>query len=511
MFANTRLQVQWQDTASHSVVEAPTIRVNDAFTSGGAQIAGGRHPRDVEFASDLDYIRGIHTVRAGTLIDSGSFRADDSTNYLGTYTFTSLAAFNAGQPATYTRRIGNPLIEYWNTQAAAYIQDDIRVKQEPDAQPGRALRSADAPARSRQRRPAVRHQLGAVQERQDHAARELRPLLQLAQREHLRADAAGRRLPPAGARHREPRFSRRRFRRHRAADQSVSPRQRRADGADAAAQRRRRSDALAEDAAERHLQQHARLESAARSQPERAPERRSARSDVRQRHRRRVRRGAAHAADRDDAQRESGAGTRVESAAVELAPHDRAVPLLARQAENNTDGAFTVPPSGTLATEWGPTGGDRRHRVSASINSQALKNLNASLTLAGNSGTPYTITTGVDNNGDLIFNDRPAGVGRNTVRTPWQLTWSSNLSYSIAFGTPAISRIQERGGGGDRGDRNAGPTTGRYRLVFTLQAQNLTNRANYVGFSGVMTSPFFEQATAVANPRKIDFGMSFRF
>jgi hypothetical protein len=70
-----------------------------------------------------------------------------------------------------------------------------------------------------------------------------------------------------------------------------------------------------------------------------------------------------------------------------------------------------------------------------------------------------------------------------------------------------VSRAQE----GNRGDRGAVRTSGRYRLVFTLQAQNLTDRANDVGFSGVMTSPFFQQATAVANPRKIEIGMSFRF
>ena len=99
---------------------------------------------------------------------------------------------------------------------------------------------------------------------------------------------------------------------------------------------------------------------------------------------------------------------------------------------------------------------------------------------------------------------------------PWQLTWSSNFSYSIGFGAPAVGRasaiapIQEHGGG-ERGDRGAAQTAGRYRLVLSVQAQNLTNRANYVGFSGVMTSQFFQQATAVANPRKIDIGMSFRF
>jgi hypothetical protein len=40
---------------------------------------------------------------------------------------------------------------------------------------------------------------------------------------------------------------------------------------------------------------------------------------------------------------------------------------------------------------------------------------------------------------------------------------------------------------------------------------NLTNRANLTGYSGVMTSLFFMQPTAVANPRKVDFGINFFF
>jgi hypothetical protein len=176
------------------------------------------------------------------------------------------------------------------------------------------------------------------------------------------------------------------------------------------------------------------------------------------------------------------------------------------KAKNNTDGAFSVPASGTLDTEWGPTPGDRRHRISASLSTQALRNLNASLTLAANTGTPYTITTGVDNNGDSIFNDRPAGIGRNSVRTPGQSTLSANLSYSVGIGAPRLSTaLQERGG------ERAAPAAGRYRLSFILSATNLTNRPNYAGFSGVMTSPFFRTATSVTNPRRVELGASLRF
>ena len=46
----------------------------------------------------------------------------------------------------------------------------------------------------------------------------------------------------------------------------------------------------------------------------------------------------------------------------------------------------------------------------------------------------------------------------------------------------------------------------RYRVEFYVSAQNLTNHDNYVGYSGVLTSPFFGQPTNVMNPRKIEIG-----
>ena len=49
------------------------------------------------------------------------------------------------------------------------------------------------------------------------------------------------------------------------------------------------------------------------------------------------------------------------------------------------------------------------------------------------------------------------------------------------------------------------------RMVFTLSVNNLTNRPNFSGFSGIQTSPFFMTPTSVQNPRKIDIGVSLRF
>jgi hypothetical protein len=51
----------------------------------------------------------------------------------------------------------------------------------------------------------------------------------------------------------------------------------------------------------------------------------------------------------------------------------------------------------------------------------------------------------------------------------------------------------------------------RYRLSFNVSISNLTNHANFVGYSGVMTSPLFLKPTNVSGVRRINFGMSLSF
>ena len=73
-------------------------------------------------------MRGIHSVRTGIEIQYARSRTDSESNYLGTYLFESLQAFEAGRPRSYTRRIGDPLVKYSNVQGGIYIQDDIKVR-----------------------------------------------------------------------------------------------------------------------------------------------------------------------------------------------------------------------------------------------------------------------------------------------------------------------------------------------------------------------------------------------
>jgi hypothetical protein len=74
------------------------------------------------------------------------------------------------------------------------------------------------------------------------------------------------------------------------------------------------------------------------------------------------------------------------------------------------------------------------------------------------------------------------------------------------MGVRPSAQVRERDRAGDaQGGAN------RYRLSFNVTITNLTNHANYTGFSGVMTSPFFARPTAVANPRKVDISVGFGF
>src|SRR5439155_1348444 len=91
----SRLQLFWSDADTQSATEAPTIRVLDAFTSGGAQLSGGGHSRRLNLGSDL-----VHNV----------------------------PAFLANEPSKYKRRVGDANIAYQNLQGVFCVQDDRRVR-----------------------------------------------------------------------------------------------------------------------------------------------------------------------------------------------------------------------------------------------------------------------------------------------------------------------------------------------------------------------------------------------
>ena len=115
-------------------------------------------------------------------------------------------------------------------------------------------------------------------------------------------------------------------------------------------------------------------------------------------------------------------------------------------ARTNTTGAFSPLAAGDdLDAEWGPTSGDARHRVGGSINVNPLNSLSVSLNASYRTATPYNVTTGRDDNGDGVFNDRPAGTSRNSARGSDSFDLGGRVSWGWSFGPP---RSAGGGGGG---------------------------------------------------------------
>ncbi len=171
-------------------------------------------------------------------------------------------------------------------------------------------------------------------------------------------------------------------------------------------------------------------------------------------------------------------------------------------------------PTGDLVLEWGAANNDVRQRFSVNFNNQFIRNLGMGIGISMASASPYTIRTGLDDNGDFIFNDRPFGVERNTERGSGSFSMNLNLNYNWQFGPPAggppgIGVFVGPGGASPEVRTFDAPS--RYRIGIFLFANNLTNRANYTGYSGVMTSPFFRQATSVSGTRRVEAGLNFGF
>src|SRR5688500_2501986 len=128
VFSEFRFSVIDSVLSTTSSSTLPAIRVNDAFNAGGAGQMGDRSAREIELAQNFDFSIGRrHSLRAGLLFETGWWDSNQRSNAFGTYTFTNLDAYNAGRPATYTIRTGNANVEYSQTKAGWFIQDDFRA------------------------------------------------------------------------------------------------------------------------------------------------------------------------------------------------------------------------------------------------------------------------------------------------------------------------------------------------------------------------------------------------
>lgn len=186
---------------------------------------------------------------------------------------------------------------------------------------------------------------------------------------------------------------------------------------------------------------------------------------------------------------------------------------------NDGDDTLTPPPLGTLETEWAPARGDARHRLNWNLGGPIIWGVSAFLNGRLNSGAPYNMTTGRDDNADAIFNDRPAGTRRNSLRGELTTQTDLRLSWSVPQFRPNAGAIfnAQRGpeGQGPRGPSGPGGGPGNRgqgrRFEMYLLVQNLFNRVNRSSWVGVLTSPLFGQPTSAQAARRIEMGWRFSF
>jgi hypothetical protein len=158
--------------------------------------------------------------------------------------------------------------------------------------------------------------------------------------------------------------------------------------------------------------------------------------------------------------------------------------------ESDTLGAFGAPTDNhdlrsDLATVV-------RHQFNVNVNARLPLGVFLATNVASRNGNPYTITTGLDNNGDGVTNDRPPGVPRNSERGPA----FSNISFNVS----KAFEIRASSSGGAPMNVN----------VFA----NVSNAFNHTNFGtpiGVQTSPLFGQPISAFNPREIEIGLRFQF
>src|SRR5579863_2037601 len=106
--------------------------------------------------------------------------------------------------------------------------------------------------------------------------------------------------------------------------------------------------------------------------------------------------------------------------------------------DNNTSGITYFPGNSyDPGADWARSDNDRRHKFDLLASSQPTRFFTLGVALSLYTGKPVNVTTGADNNGDGVINDRPGGYGRNSMNGPGQISLDLNIAHEFKLGRPA--------------------------------------------------------------------------
>jgi len=522
-----RFQARWQEVGLHSVSNSPTILVLNAFNRGGSQLNSNRRTNDFEIADDVDLAFGKHLMRTGVLLEAARYDSAEQNNANGTFTFASLDAFRAGRPTTYSQRTGAPLVSFTQYQFGWYWQDDYRVSKKltlsyglrHEAQNNLGDHNNFAPrfglawSPFAKGRTTIRAGGGIFYDWSGAQTYEQALRVNGQQQRDLVVRNPGFPDPLSGG-----------------TQLALPPSRIRLDPA-----LRMPYIEQASVGVEQQLPHNLMLRTSYFYQ-----------HGVHQFRGRNINAPIPGLGRPDPT---TGNLTQVESTANSTNHalnlnlnwnYSRRFFLSANytlsKSTNDADSPLSLPADNfNLRAERGPSLMDSRHRFFTMANLNLFKGFRLGTTFQARSALPYNVTTGFDDNGDTVSNDRPKGVGRNSARGTSFWDIGARLSWGFGFGKPPESAaqsgpqirvVQERGEGRGGGGGGAGVGGGgmvmnmmaappgaskRFRTEFYLQAYNLLNHANLFNFSGVQTSPFFGHATSALPGRRIETGMRFSF
>jgi len=463
----------------------------------------------------MDHVRGRHSFRTGLELSGTGYRSDSETNYLGTYTFESPAAFEAGRPRSYTRRVGDPNIRYSNTQVSVYFQDDIRLSKTLTMTPGVRYEAQTHVADYNNIMPrfgttwapgagktTYRASLGLFYDWLNMSV--YQQTLQFDGFKMQEANLANPAFPDPGTL--GPATPTQRYL---LANDVSLPRTARASlGVSRTFTKVQLAGVYSYTRAVNQLvgENLNAPVNGARPDPRFANVIEAVADG----------RTNAHSVEANGSLNLAGLGANPLTGP--FFQWRRALRVGGSygygHSYNNTDGAFAVP-AGTLAADWGPSPSDIRNRVSFNVGTAMIRGLSIGLNMGHTSARPLNVRTGTDDNADLIFNDRLAGYGRNSERVPGQWNSSANFGYTFSFGSRMVNpgtgvSITSVNGNYTVNTTGAQPTA-RYRLNLSATIRNVFNRANWSGYNGIITSPFFLQPTSANGVRQITINMGLTF
>lgn len=502
-----RLQLTDETSKSTPFSRAPAIIVLDAFSRGGAGVDNRNRRQSVYLADNLLFGLGRHALKIGGLIEYDKAKLETNDNQNGTFTFSSLADFLLNQPTTFTQRQASRRVDFSQTQMGVFIQDDLRLHKtfslglglRYERQNNLKDKNNFSPRLSfiwspeKSGRIVFRGGTGVFYNWL--SSNDYGTILSQDARQPSETIIINPSFPNPFASETTDFLP-----------QSFS----------VFAPNLKNPYVISSSmGVETRLRRNLTLQALYRF--------------TRGVHQFRSRDANAPLPDSGRPDPNLGRITQVESSAFFArrsldinasgsftSRFSYAISYTLAKVISDAEGIFSLPSDNyNLRLDRSVSNTDQRHRLYAFSNWKIRKGLNFSTIFKVGSPLPYTITTGLDDNRDTIFNDRPSGIERNGLRGSWQRQIDANISWTMFFGnkessasgsrTIILTESEASSGGFDIDPKK------KFALKLYASATNIFNQTNLRNFIGVQTSPLFGQAISADRPRQIETGIRFSF